>query len=109
MSQLINNKSQYMVELLGFKVINIISGASGAIVAVLVDKDIHWRDGMAIVIIWAAVSAYLIPALEIYFHLAPELNNFIGFITGFIARAVILKMKERFAQRIADKIVDAIK
>lgn len=51
MSGIINNKSQYMVELLGFKVINIISGASGAVVAILVDKDLHWRDGLAILII----------------------------------------------------------
>lgn len=109
MSHIINNKSQYMVELLGFKLINIISGMSGAIVAVLVDKQLHWKDGIAIVIIWAVVSSFLIPALEIYLHLAPELNNFIGFITWFIARAVILHLKDRFAQRIADKIVDSIK
>ncbi len=109
MSHIINNKHTNMIEILGFKVVNIISGASGAIVAVLVDKHLTWRDGIAIIIIWAVVSAYLIPALEIYFHLIPEVSRFIGFITGFIARAVILKMKERFAQRIADKIVDAIK
>lgn len=108
MSGIINNKSQYMVELLGFKVINIISGASGAVVAILVDKDLHWRDGLAILIIWAVVSAYLIPALEIYLHLAPELNNFIGFITWFAARAVILQLKDRFAKRVADKIIDSI-
>ena len=105
----ITNKCKYMVEFLGFKLINIISGMSGAIVAVLVDKDLHWKDGIAIVIIWAVVSSFLIPALEIYFHLAPELNNFIGFITWFIARAVILKLKERFAQQIADKIISSIK
>ena len=109
MSQFINNKYIYMIEVFGLKAINIISWASWAIVAVLVDKDLHWRDGVAIVIIWAVVAAYLIPALEIYFHLVPEVNNFIGFITGFIARAVILRMKDRFAQRIADKIVWSIK
>lgn len=47
----ITNKCKYMVEFLGFKLINIISGMSGAIVAVLVDKDLHWKDGIAIVII----------------------------------------------------------
>lgn len=108
MPQIINNKSQHMVELLGFKLINIISGASGAIVAVLVDRHLNWRDGIAIVIIWMAVSAYLIPALEIYFHFLPEMSNFIGFITWFTARAVIIKMKERFEQRIADRIIESI-
>jgi hypothetical protein len=77
-------------------------------VAVLVDKDLHWRDIVAILIIGAVVSAYLIPALNIYLGLTPEMSNFIGFTIGFSARAVILQMKDRFAKKVADRIVDSI-
>lgn len=102
------HKQHSMIELFGFKIIHIISGVSGAVVAILVDKNLHWRDILAILIVWAVVSAYLIPALEIYLHLAPELNNFIGFITWFVARAVIIHLKDRFAKRVADRILETI-
>jgi len=40
-----------MIELFGFKIIHIISGVSGAVVAILVDKNLHWRDILAILIV----------------------------------------------------------
>lgn len=87
---------------------NAIAGAMWWLAVYLVDRDLHLRDGLALVIIGWACSYYLIPALVAHFSLSEQTASFLAFFTGIIARQVIIEAKRRLAKKIVDKAVKAL-
>lgn len=87
----------------------VIAGALGGLVSFLVDPRLHWRDGLVLVIVGGACSYYLTPSLVYYLNLSQDVSNFISFFTGIVARAVIVKAKEKYPQLIIDKGANILK
>ena len=95
-----------MLELVLIKSWHAIAGILGGLTACLVDKNLHWRDGVALVIVGGVSSFYLVPAIIQYAWLSPEIASFIAYCVGIISRAVILQVKDKMATMISDKIVN---
>lgn len=95
-----NMPTEYIV---AAKISNAVAGSIGGLAVYLVDRDLHIRDGIALVIIWWACSYYLIPALVDHFSLSEHTASFLAFFTGIIARQVIIEAKKRLAKKIVDK------
>lgn len=88
---------------------SVIAGALGGLVSFLVDPRLHWRDGLVLVIVGGACSYYLTPSLVYYIGLTADTSNFISFFTGIVARAVIVKAKEKYPELIINKGTSLIK
>ena len=95
-------------ELVILKFSNAIAWAIWGLAVYLVDRELHWRDGMALVIIGGACSYYLIPALVEHFSFSPNTANFMAFLTWILARSVIIEAKRRLAKKIVDKAAKAL-
>lgn len=91
------------IEIVILKFSNAIAWAIGWLAVYLVDRELHWRDWLALVIIWWACSYYLIPALVDHFAFSEHTASFLSFFTGIIARQVIIEGKKRLAKKIVDK------
>jgi hypothetical protein len=76
-----------------------IAGFLGGLTAWLLDRDMHWRDGMALVVIGAISSYYLIPALLEHTNLSAGSTSFIAYMTGISARAIIIYARDKFTNR----------
>lgn len=100
-----NMPLEYIV---AWKISNAIAWSIGGLAVYLVDRDLHLRDGIALIIIWWACSYYLIPALVDRFALSEHTASFLAFFTGIIARSVIIEAKRRLAKKIVDKAVKAL-
>ena len=96
------------IELVILKFSNAIAWAMGGLAVYLVDRELHWRDGMALVIIWWACSYYLVPAVVEHFSFSPNTANFMAFLTWVLARSVIIEAKRRLAKKIVDKAAKAL-
>lgn len=88
---------------------NAVAGILGGLTSWLIDKDLHWRDGVALVVIGGASSFYLIPALEGYLHLTAAMASFCAYTTGIISRAFIVRAKDRYIKALVDKGEQLIK
>jgi len=95
-----------MIEIVLVKSWHAIAGLLGGLTAYLVDKNMHWRDGVALVVIGGVSSFYLVPAIIQYGGLSGEMASFIAYCVGIISRAVILQVKDKMATMISDKIVN---
>lgn len=76
-----------------------IAGFLGGLTAWLLDRDMHWRDGLALVVIGAISSYYLIPALVEHTNLTASAASFIAYMVGITARSLILYARDRFANK----------
>lgn len=93
-----------MLEIVWLKLVNGIAWLAWAVVAVLLDEKIWRKESVAIIIIWAITSFYLIPAIEQYIWATPEMSNFFWFVIWFSARAIIVKLRSKFIDKIGEKI-----
>lgn len=81
-----------------------IAGLLGGLTAWLLDRDMHWRDGMALVVIGAISSYYLIPALLEHTQLSAGSTSFIAYMTGISARAIIIYARDKFTTKAQGQI-----
>lgn len=84
-----------------------IAGFLGGLTAWLLDRDMHWRDGMALVVIGAIASYYLIPALTEHTSLSASAASFIAYMVGITARSIIIYAKDKFTSK-AKREIDSI-
>lgn len=88
-----------MTSLLLAKFAHAIAGILGGITAWLLDPHMHWRDGVALVIIGGIASFYLIPALLEHTNLSAPGASFIAYMVGTNARTIILYAKDKFTKK----------
>jgi uncharacterized membrane protein YeaQ/YmgE (transglycosylase-associated protein family) len=86
-----------------------LAGALGGLVSFLVDPRLHWRDGIVLIVIGGICSYYLAPSLVHYFNLTQDISNFLSFFTGIVARAVLVRIKEKSPELIVNKLNNIIK
>lgn len=95
-------------EIIFIKFSHAIAGMLGWFAVFMVDKDLHWRDGIALVIIGGICSYYLVPAMVGYFGLSVESSSFLAFFTWIMARSVIIEAKKRLTKVVVDKAENMI-
>ena len=83
----------------GIKLTHATAGFLGGLTAYLVNPSMHWRDGLALMIIGGMSSYYLIPALTEYLSLSIATASFIGYVTGLIAQGFIIRAKDRISMQ----------
>ena len=98
-----------MVETIGgIKAGNAIAGIFGGVTAFLIDGEMTWRDGVALIIVGGITSAYFVPAAEAYLHLSDSLALFLAYNFGILAKPFLLYTKDKLAHKISDKVIDRI-
>lgn len=76
-----------------------IAGLLGGLTAWLLDRDMHWRDGLALVVVGAIASYYLIPALVEHTNLTASSASFIAYMVGITARSLIIYARDKFTKK----------